>query len=164
MELPLAGVVRESCVDGEGFRYALFTQGCPHHCPGCHNPQTWAMEGGTLKGVSEIMEEVKRNPLLQGVTFSGGEPFLHVEALCELADAAHAEGLDVWSWTGYTYDEILADEEKRKLLDRVDVLVDGPFVLDERDLSLRFRGSRNQRVIDVKKSRAAGVVVLWCED
>ncbi len=160
MKLRISGIVPESVVDGEGFRLTVFVQGCSHHCKGCHNPQTWDYDGGRLVDVSDIVSALAGDPLLQGITFSGGEPFDQPEALCELADAARGLGKDIWSWTGYTYEELLRDDKKRALLTKLDVLVDGPFILEERDLSLLFRGSRNQRIIDVQKSLGSGVVCL----
>ena len=164
MKIRFSGLVPESVVDGDGFRFAVFTQGCPHHCKGCHNPQTWDFSGGEFIDVDEIVARIKKNPLLSGVTFSGGEPFMQPEALTELAQKVHGMGLDVWSWSGFTIEQILSDPKKKGLLDNIDVLVDGPFVLSERDLSLRFRGSRNQRVIDVKRSMESGQVVLLYND
>ena len=164
MKIRFSGIISESVVDGDGFRFAVFTQGCPHHCKGCHNPQTWDFSGGEFIDVDEIVEKIKKNPLLSGVTFSGGEPFMQPEALTELAQKVHGMGLDVWSWSGFTFEQILSDPKKKGLLDNIDVLVDGPFVLSERDLSLRFRGSRNQRVIDVKRSMESGQVVLLYND
>ncbi len=162
----IAGIVKESIVDGEGFRFTIFTQGCPHHCEGCHNPQTWDFSAGEIIDEDELIKEWEKNPLLQGVTFSGGEPFMQAEVLEKVADAAHSKGLDVWSWTGFTYEKLMElpeNDPKRRLLSKVDVLVDGPFVLKERDISLTFRGSRNQRVIDMNKTRQNGEVTLWCE-
>ncbi len=159
--LRIAGIVNESIVDGEGYRLAVFTQGCPHHCKGCHNPQTWDMNGGEMVDEQQIIDALGKNPLLQGVTFSGGEPFMQPEALAVIAKAAHDMGLDVWSWTGFKYEDLLADEKRRGLLKNVDILVDGPFVLEKRNLGLMFRGSENQRVIDVRASMARGEVVLW---
>ena len=157
MKIRISGIVNDSVVDGPGFRLAVFTQGCPHHCAGCHNPQTHYFEGGREIDTQEIIEKLRGNPLLDGITLSGGEPFCQGAACAELASAAHALGLNVWTYSGYTYEQLLAgDAEQRALLAETDVLVDGPFVLPQRTLELRFRGSANQRLIDVKASAAAG--------
>ena len=105
--LRIAGTIPESIVDGPGFRFALFTQGCPHHCPGCHNPQTWPFEGGEDIDIEEIYQKIKSNPLIKGVTFSGGEPFCHSAACAELAEGAHRLGLNVWCYSGYTFEELV---------------------------------------------------------
>ena len=159
MKIRISGLVNDSIVDGPGFRFAVFTQGCPHHCPGCHNPQTHDFGGGRDMDTAEIIEKFLANPLLDGITLTGGEPFRQAEACLELASAARGAGLNVWAYSGYTYEEILQIPAMRALLSKVDVLVDGRFVLAERSLSLRFRGSKNQRLIDVPKSIESGTVV-----
>ena len=166
MKLRIAGTINDSVVDGDGYRFTIFTQGCPHHCHGCHNPETWDPVGGKDADTEELMAEIKANPLLEGVTFSGGEPFRQPAPLAQLAREAHAQGLDVWSYTGYVLDELIAmhDPDVDALLNEIDVLVDGPFVLAGRDLTLRFRGSRNQRVIDMNATRERGEVVLKYDD
>lgn len=159
----IAGTVQDSIVDGPGFRFTVFTQGCSHHCPGCHNPQTHDPSGGTEHTVEEILEQMRSNPLTDGLTLSGGEPFEQPEECLLLAQGAHESGLNVWSYTGYLF-EFLRDqgtEAQKALLQEVDVLVDGPFLLEQRTLSLPWRGSRNQRVIDVPKSLENGDVVLF---
>ena len=159
----IAGTVQDSIVDGPGFRFTVFTQGCSHHCPGCHNPQTHDPSGGTEHTVEELLERMRSNPLTDGLTLSGGEPFEQPEDCLLLAQGAHESGLNVWSYTGYLF-EFLRDqgtEAQKVLLREVDVLVDGPFLLDQRTLSLPWRGSRNQRVIDVPKSLEIGDVVLF---
>lgn len=159
----IAGTVQDSIVDGPGFRFTVFTQGCSHHCPGCHNPQTHDPSGGTEHTVEELLERMRSNPLTDGLTLSGGEPFEQPEDCLLLAQGAHESGLNVWSYTGYLF-EFLRDqgtEAQKALLREVDVLVDGPFLLEQRTLSLPWRGSRNQRVIDVPKSLENGDVVLF---
>ena len=153
MKLKIAGIVDDSIVDGEGIRLTVFTQGCPHHCHGCHNPQTWSLDGGHEVDTEEIVQKLKENPLLSGITFSGGEPFLQPAPLAEIARAAHKLGLDVWSYTGFTLEELEKRTDVQQLLNEVDVLVDGPYVEALRDLTLRFRGSSNQRIIDLKELR-----------
>lgn len=162
MKLSIAGVIKESIVDGRGIRYAVFTQGCPHHCPNCHNPQTWPFDGGSEKEISEIFEDFKQNPMLRGITFSGGEPFCQPAPLAELARQVHDIGKDVTVFTGYTYEQLLEknDEAVNSLLAETDVLIDGPFVEELKNLELHFRGSENQRLIDMKKTRESGKIVL----
>lgn len=161
----IAGLVNDSIVDGPGLRFTVFTQGCPHHCPGCHNPASHDPAGGNEKPVEEIIRQMQKNPLLDGVTLSGGEPFSQAGDCALIARAAHQKGLNVWTYTGYTYEGILAGCKERPdweaLLLETDVLVDGPFVISQRSLEIKFRGSRNQRLIDVKKSQSAGEIVLW---
>lgn len=157
MKLRIAGIVDDSIVDGEGVRLTVFTQGCPHHCHGCHNPQTWSLDGGHEIDTEDIVEKLKANPLLSGITFSGGEPFLQPAPLADLARAAHSLGLDVWSYTGFTLEELEKHTDVQQLLNEVDVLVDGPYVEALRDLTLRFRGSSNQRIIDLNKLRKGHV-------
>lgn len=159
----IAGTVQDSIVDGPGFRFTVFTQGCSHRCPGCHNPHTHDPAGGTTHSIEELVERMRSNPLTDGLTLSGGEPFEQAEDCLLLARAAHENGLNVWSYTGYLF-EYLRDqgtESQRALLAEVDVLVDGPFLLAERTLSLPWRGSGNQRLIDVKQSLSAGETVLY---
>ena len=162
-QLRISGVVPESIVDGRGFRFTIFTQGCPHHCPGCHNPQTHDFSGGKLVDTDWLFQELKKDPLLKGVTFSGGGPFCQPGILARLAQRIHQETkLDVTVYTGWTLEELwgMQDPDIAALLNETDVLIDGRYVEAERDLSLLFRGSRNQRVIDMKASRAAGAPVL----
>lgn len=156
----IAGLTQDSIVDGPGFRFTVFVQGCAHHCEGCHNPQTHDPAGGREMTTEEIIREMRSNPLTDGLTLSGGEPFDQSEDCLTLALAAKESGLNVWSYSGYLFEQLLADEKKSQLLKELDVLVDGPFVLSQRSLALAWRGSRNQRVIDVPKSLAAGEVVL----
>lgn len=160
MNIRICGLVNDSIVDGPGIRLTVFTQGCPHHCPGCHNPQSHSFEGGQLRDIDEILTMAKENPLLDGITLSGGEPFCQPEACAQIAVGAHKLGLNVWCYTGYSYENLLASKEKRALLEQVDILVDGPFILEERSLDIRFRGSKNQRIIDVKNSLLENRVVL----
>ena len=166
MNIRIAGTVNDSIVDGPGYRYTIFAQGCPHHCPGCHNPQSHDFEGGRVTDTDTILRQVRENPLLDGITLSGGEPFCQPEACRALAEAAHDLGMSVWCYTGYTWEKLMqeADPARLALLEAVDVLVDGPFILAQKSLELKFCGSRNQRLIDVKKTRQAGQVTLWQPD
>ena len=161
----LAGTVSDSIVDGAGLRYTIFTQGCPHHCPGCHNPKTHDFTGGREMDTQALLAHVLENPLLTGVTLSGGEPFCQAAPLASLAREVHEHGMDVWAYTGYTLEYLQGQNERAvdALLDEVDVLVDGAYEEAERDLTLPFRGSRNQRVIDMKKTREMKEIVLWGE-
>jgi len=163
-KLRLAGIVKESIVDGPGLRLAMFAQGCPHKCRGCHNPETHPFEGGSEYTVSQILDMAVANPLLDGLTLSGGEPFAQAEAFGELARGAQARGLSVWTYTGYVWEELAGiTGEKQEgidlLLRNTDVLVDGRYEESKRDYTLRFRGSSNQRMIDVTKSLEGGKVV-----
>lgn len=157
-KLRLFGTVNDSIVDGPGIRFGVFVQGCPHNCPGCHNPGSHDPAGGYDGDIGEIFERIKKNPLLDGVTFSGGEPFMQAKTLAELARLVHGIGLDVVTYTGFTFEELMekANEENgfMELLEETDILVDGRFVLELRDISLLFKGSSNQRILDVKKSLA----------
>ncbi len=163
----LYGLVTDSIVDGPGYRAAIFTQGCPHGCPGCHNPDSHALDGGTLWTLDDVEARFTGNPLLAGITLSGGEPFLQPEACAELARRARRRGLSVWVYSGFTYEQLLAraqgDGGTAALLAAADVLVDGRFVLAERSLELLYCGSRNQRVIDLPQTRARGEIVLYAE-
>ncbi len=154
MQIRIAGFIQESIVDGPGIRFVVFTQGCPHHCPGCHNPQTHDFRGGRLEDTENIIPVISGNPLLKGITISGGEPFCQPEAAAELARAAHACGKDVLVYTGYTLEELLSGSVKgaMTLLEETDILVDGRFELEKKSLLLKFRGSSNQRLLDCKKS------------
>ncbi|MGI6174073.1 MAG: anaerobic ribonucleoside-triphosphate reductase activating protein [Christensenellales bacterium] len=159
MLIRIAGTVNDSIVDGAGFRYAVFTQGCAHHCPGCHNPETQPFDGGKVVDTDDLIREFSENPLLDGITLSGGEPFEQPEPCAVLCDAAHEIGLSVWAYSGYTFEQLMEDDKKKKLLEKTDILIDGPFILAERTLEARFRGSRNQRAIDVKQSLKEGRAV-----
>ena len=159
--LNLSGIVHDSIVDGPGIRTTFFCQGCPHHCEGCHNPETWDFGCGTQVPVEDLVDVVKSNPLCRGVTFSGGEPFAQAGGFAKLAKLLKAEGYEVASYSGYTFEELLAGSDDQKaLLASIDILIDGPFVLAERSLEIAFRGSRNQRILDVPRSLAAGKAVL----
>ena len=158
--LELSGIVSDSIVDGPGIRTTIFSQGCPHHCPGCHNPETWDFGCGTKLPTEAIVAIVNSNPLCRGVTFSGGEPFAQAEDFAELAAALKEQGYEVASYSGYTFEDLLSGSDaQRKLLGIIDILIDGPFLLLEKSLELAFRGSRNQRILDVPKSLAAGHAV-----
>lgn len=154
--LRVSGVISESIVDGPGMRFVIFAQGCNHHCKGCHNPSTFDLNGGKLVDIDTLMGEIKKNPLLKGVTFSGGEPFLQAGVFAEIAKQCHLLGLDVISYTGYTFENLVSGFEEHPdwkiLLNNVDVLIDGPFIEEKKSLLLLFRGSSNQRILDAKLS------------
>ncbi len=151
--LDLAGVIEDSIVDGPGIRTVLFCQGCPHHCRGCHNPETWEFGIGTKVDPEIIVNRIQRNPLCRGVTFSGGEPFSQAAELFRLGQMLKAKGYELASYSGWTFEQLLnGTSEQLQLLSILDVLIDGPFILEERSLDLNFRGSRNQRVLNVPES------------
>ena len=158
--LELAGIVSDSIVDGPGIRTAIFAQGCPHHCRGCHNPETWEFGCGTLIPVEAVVEIVRSNPLCRGVTFSGGEPFAQAAEFAELAALLKERGYEVASYSGYTFEQLLeGTEEQKLLLGSIDILIDGPFIQSQKSLEIAFRGSKNQRILDVRKSLAEGKAV-----
>ena len=155
--LDLSGLVQDSIVDGPGIRTTVFAQGCPHHCEGCHNPETWEFGSGTKMAEEDVLAIICENPLCRGVTFSGGEPFAQPEGFARLARLLKEKGYEVASYTGYTFQQLQAGSQAQKdLLACLDVLIDGPFVLAERSLETAFRGSWNQRILDVPKSLALG--------
>ena len=160
--LRIAGTIGESIVDGPGIRYVLFTQGCPHGCVGCHNPQTHDFAGGKEVTVDTLLADITKNPFVKAVTLSGGEPFCQPAALAQLAAPLNEKGYHLMCYTGYTFEQLLQKEDARPLLEQLDLLVDGPFVLDRKNIELKFRGSDNQRVLDVPASLAANAPV-WCE-
>lgn len=161
----LHGLEPESIVDGKGYRTAIFTQGCLEHCEGCHNPSSHDPNGGTAWTLDDVERKFTDSPLIDGITLTGGEPFVQPAECAELAARAHAKGLSVWTYTGYTFKQLnkmaKQNADVKTLLDETDVLIDGPFVLQERSLNLDYRGSKNQRVIDMNKTRATGVITLW---
>ena len=160
----VAGIVQDSIVDGPGFRFTLFTQGCPHGCKGCHNPQTHDYNGGTEMTTEEIVKKLLSNPLTDGITFSGGEPFEQAAACAEVAATAREHGLNVWAYSGYTFEKLIeksqTDEGIKRLLSLTDVVVDGPFILEEKSYNVPWRGSKNQRLINVPESLKTGKTVI----
>ena len=186
VSLRLAGVVRESIVDGPGLRFAIFCQGCPHNCPKCHNQDTHDFSGGYDCDIQKIVNAIEENPLLSGVTFSGGEPSHQPVAFLEIAKKVKSRGLNIWMYSGYTLEELLSransaisdlnnmnenssqTSEKNKeqvaltgLLSLIDVLVDGKFINELKDLTLPFRGSRNQRIIDMAATKRHNKIILY---
>ncbi len=164
MELRVAGIVPESVVDGPGIRSVVFAQGCPRSCRGCHNPETLDPNGGKVVEDSEILEMISKVRLVRGVTFSGGEPFMQAGAFACLGRRIKEKGLNIMTYTGYTWEQLLElgrqDRQFMELLGVSDYLVDGPFMEGQKDLNLAFRGSSNQRVIDVRESLTRNELVL----
>lgn len=160
----LAGIIRESIVDGPGIRFVVFAQGCPHHCRGCHNAETHDFDGGYDESIERIMKAIDEDPLISGVTFSGGEPVCQPKAFAQLAKEVKKRNLSLMMFSGYIFEDILTmsseNQALKELVKNLDLLMDGPYVEEERDLTLRFRGSRNQRFIDVKKSLETGETVI----
>ena len=153
--LRIAGTVNDSIVDGAGIRFTIFTQGCPRSCKGCHNPKTHDFEGGKTVSVDDLVAVIFKNPLLDGVTFSGGEPFCQPEPLCEIAARVKEAGLNIWTFTGYTYEQLLDMRygQVSRLLSMTDVLIDGEYVEALRTLSLPWRGSSNQRMLRLRNGK-----------
>jgi len=179
----LSGITPESVVDGPGLRYVIFTQGCQHYCPMCHNQESWDMEGGREFSIKQIIRMIKKQKKtqcaelngklssasqLRGITFSGGEPFLQAGELSQIAFEAHQIGYDVVTYTGFTYEELLDRAENdsctKELLSLSDILIDGKFVNELKTTKLPFRGSSNQRIIDMVKTRVTNKIVLWHDD
>ena len=154
MMMRVSGCADDSIVDGPGIRFVVFAQGCPHQCAGCHNPHTHDFDGGYEADTADLITRLRQNPLLDGLTLSGGEPFAQPKACAELARAARDAGLNVWVYSGYTLEELIAmrSEDADALLDACDVLVDGRFIQERRTLDMPFAGSGNQRVIDLRAS------------
>ena len=167
MQIRLAVIVKESVVDGPGIRLVVFVQGCPHHCPGCHNENTQDPFGGYLSTVQEVIDQLPSNPLVTGMTFSGGEPFMQAGALAVIGKAAKQRNLSVFTYTGFVFETLLEQSRNNPdiaaLLAITDVLIDGPFLLEQRDISLAFRGSGNQRLLDVPTSLRQGKAVEWTD-
>jgi len=163
--LRLSGLTPESLVDGPGLRYVIFTQGCPHRCPNCHNPTSWDMDTGKEFTVKEIIRMLKKQKKIQGVTFSGGEPFLQAAELSQVALAAHQLALDVVTYSGFTYEELIEqgknDINITALLSASDLLIDGKYIDAKRDSSLPFRGSSNQRIIKIQETEKTGKIVVY---
>ena len=157
--ISILSIVHDTMVDGPGFRTAIYCAGCPNHCPGCHNPQSWDIQNGTKTSTDEIMKEIMSDPFAN-VTFTGGDPMFQPEGFKELAQEIHkASNKTIWCYTGYKFENLQKNPEQLALLQQIDVLVDGPFIEALRDKDLFFRGSSNQRIINVRKSLESGKVV-----
>ncbi len=161
MKIRLASDLQpDSIVDGPGIRTVIWTQGCSHKCPGCHNPSTHDFKGGFSVSTDEINQELDNLVGQSGITLSGGDPMFQAKACTQIAKHAKEIGLDVWCYTGFTYEQVLQSPEMKKLLNYVDILVDGKFDITQFSLNLDFRGSKNQRIIDVPKSLKEEKVIL----
>ena len=162
-----ADLQSDSIVDGPGLRTVIWTQGCAHHCKGCQNEQTWDFNGGGLVPIPMVLEAIDELECQTGITFSGGDPMFQPEACNEIAKYCKSKGYNIWVYTGYTFEELMKLAKKNPIylefLSNTDVLVDGRFILEQRDLSLLFRGSRNQRLIDIPKTLESGEIVLLDE-
>lgn len=160
-ELAILDIVEDTVVDGPGFRTTVYASGCPHRCPGCHNPQSWDLSAGHVVSVEVVADKLLGNPFAN-ITFSGGDPLMQVEAFTQLAKRIKAEsGKNIWCYTGYCYEEICKSSRLSMILPYIDVLVDGRFKQELRDTGLLFRGSSNQRLVDIRRSAAAGRVCLF---
>ena len=160
--LRILSIVEDTTVDGPGFRTSIYCAGCSHHCEGCHNPQSWAKNGGKTMSIQELMTIIEADPFAPGVTFTGGDPMQQPEGFTALARAIRTRtSKNIWCYTGYTFDDLLQMPAQRALINELDVLVDGPFILALRDTELLFRGSSNQRLIDVQRSLQSGHIVEW---
>lgn len=163
-KIRLAGIIENSTVDGPGFRTVVFVQGCPHHCPGCHNPQTWSCDGGTLAYIKDVAEIIMKNPYCTAITLSGGEPLMQADALLQLLDEFESAGktYHIMTFTGYSFEDIqqACCKSAMELISRSDLVVDGPFLENEKSFDLYYRGSRNQRILLGKESVMLGEPVL----
>lgn len=164
-KIRIAGIVEESIVDGPGIRFVIFTQGCPHNCRGCHNPQTHDFNGGEEVSINSIIEKINSNPLLKGITLSGGEPFMQAKVLSILLDRIKNEKLDIITYTGFKFEELLQKLDDKnhfmELIKRTDIIIDGKFEEDKKNENLMYRGSSNQRAIDVELSIQNGKIVEY---
>lgn len=167
LKIRLAGIAYDSQVNGPGMRTVIFSQGCRHNCDECFNPETHSMNGGKLMDVNEVLQDILCDPLIEGVTFSGGDPWEQADRFAYLAKNIKEKNpaLNIWCYTGYTYEYIFSHKDERpgwkELLKYIDVMVDGKFDKNLKDSSLKFRGSSNQRLIDLKRSLVSGGVVLY---
>lgn len=166
-KIRLFGVANDSIVDGPGLRYSIYTQGCSHGCPGCHNAGSWPFDGGYEADIDELIEDIESNKLINDVTLSGGDPFEQPKSVAELASKLHALHYGLWAYSGYTLEELQelakANKNIKQILDVIDVLVDGRFIESQKSLELHWRGSSNQRVIDMKEYRDTGKIKIWEE-
>lgn len=161
-KIRIASLVNDSIVDGPGLRFVVFTQGCRFGCPFCHNKETWDLAGGYLEEVDNIVARWRKNPLIEGITLSGGDPLLQPQASLYLLRKAHETGLNVTVYSGDTYENLLTNKDQhiQAIMHEADYLIDGRYINELQDLTLLYRGSRNQRFIDLKASRTSGKIVL----
>lgn len=160
VKLRVLDIIAGTSVDGPGLRTSVYFAGCAHHCPGCHNPQSWDFDGGREMTLEEVVEVVEENGF--NVTFSGGDPLYQLPGVTELAAELSRRGYTIWCYTGFSFEEVRGNSEARRLLGLIDVMVDGMFVADLRDTSLCFRGSSNQRLVDVRRSMS-GEIAIWSD-
>ena len=164
VRLAVPDIQMDSIVDGEGIRSVIWFQGCDHKCFNCQNPETWSFDGGVVFPIDDVKNKIRELEYQKGVTFSGGDPFYQLEALTELAKEVHNCKMDVWVYTGFTFEQLLklGGKDKRYLsaLEQIDVLVDGPFIDKLKSFDVKFRGSKNQRIIDVSKSLKENKIIL----
>lgn len=161
----LAGVIKESYTDGTGIRYTIFVQGCKHNCFKCHNPETWDFNSGTDYNIHDLVTDIMENPLLDGVTLSGGDPmYFPAETLELINEIKSRTNLNIWLYTGFLYEDCIKDKDKMAVLSKIDILVDGEYKNELRSLQLRFRGSSNQRIIDVQESLKTGAIKILIDD
>lgn len=163
--LYIAGIEPESVVDGEGWRYVVFVQGCKHACKNCHNPQTWEMNTGKIFEVNDLVSDIKAsleaNILIDGVTISGGDPLYQAEEITELCKQLHELGINIWVYTGFVYEQVIQNEQMKNILNYINVLVDGPFIESKKTLDINYIGSTNQRIIDIQKTLSNNEVVFY---
>lgn len=161
----LAGIAYNSLVNGPGMRRVFFSQGCRHNCKGCFNPDTHDFNGGMLLEIDDLVKDVINDPMIKGITYSGGDPFYQVEAFNELTDKlrSHNKNISIWAYTGFVWDELKARPDMWSLARKLDVMVDGEFREDLNQDGLKLRGSTNQKIIDIKKSIREGRIILWKE-
>lgn len=161
----LAGIAENSLVNGKGLRKVFFSQGCSHHCEGCFNQHTWEFAGGRMFDMDELVQKVKDEPFLDGVTFSGGDPFQQADKFAYLAKKLHEANINIWAYTGYTFEELMKLAQTnpyiKQMINNVDVIVDGRFMKDKMSENLKYCGSSNQRVIDVKSSLNENKIILF---
>ena len=156
-------IIEDTTVDGPGFRTSVYSSGCPHRCPGCHNPQSWNIDNGHPVDTEDILKVILDDPFAD-VTFTGGDPMFQPQGFTALAKAIREHSTkNIWCYTGFLFEELLKNPAQKALLEQIDVLVDGPYIDELHDIRLKFRGSSNQRVIDMKRSRAEERIVLYLE-
>ncbi len=163
--IKIAGIVKESIVDGPGIRYVVFTQGCPHKCVGCHNPQTHDVNGGKVVNIQKIVDDIYKNPLIKGITISGGEPFIQAKKVAKLINLLEKNKYNIIVYTGFLFEDLLKNANENNgyldLLNCTDILIDGKFDINKKSEFVKFRGSTNQRSISVKESLNQGRVILY---
>ena len=163
IKIRIAGIVEDSIADGPGLRFTIFAQGCIHNCKGCHNPETHALDGGFEVSIPDILERIDSNPLIDGVTLSGGDPFLQSKAFIALCEELKKRNLGIVAYTGFTWEKLIENEEYLKLVEYCDYVIDGKYDESLRSLLLPFKGSSNQRIIDAKKSMEGKQIIVLDE-